>query len=239
MKSITFPTLFLFAIGSNLFAFENANLETKRGYALIEEIQFYEKLILEDKGKEHYYYISDVVFLIDRTPSWIGLMDIDTDIRYGIMRMFSWIAQLETQTLRQSIKNYLYQDPYISKMNNEILQKAKNNGLDPLDIKKELKIYALLRVLFNIPDDVTLSKNIPAYNFLSHGRGSYNPKSKINNPTYLIWPFSLNPEGQLELTGDYAFHDWPQYDYKKNLLLSFDYLNQKYGRRIVSPLEIK
>ena len=43
---------------------------------------------------------------------------------------------------------------------------ANNNYFVPLEVKKETKIYALYRVLFNIPNNILINDNIPAYNFI-------------------------------------------------------------------------
>ena len=209
----------------------------ERAFSLFDEVIAYEKL----QKEENYDYDlgANVVFLLDRIPSWIGLMDVDTDIRYGIMRMYTWLAQFETETLRKGIKQYLYNDPYAQEINKEKMEMARRNFFDPLDIKKEAKIYALLRVIFNVPDKLrTTGEEIPSFNFMWHGFGSYG-NSPINNPGNLLWPLYIDNDGNLKLTGDYAFSGSHDYDYRETLLLSFDYLNEKYGRRNIEPMELE
>jgi hypothetical protein len=71
-----------------------------------------------------------------------------------------------------------------------------------------------------------------------HGFGSYG-NSPINNPGNLLWPLYIDNDGNLKLTGDYAFSGSHDYDYRETLLLSFDYLNEKYGRRNIEPMELE
>ena len=182
--------------------------------------------------------ILEVVFLLDRVPSWVGLLIEDVDIRHGILRMYTYIALLKTETLRKAIEKYLYDDPYTLQTNKETMEISKRNFFDPLDIKKEAVIYALLRVVFNIPDNIGTKDDIPMFNYLRHGHSSYGYAPE-DDPRKLLWPLYIDNNGNLILTGDYAFSGVPDYDYKKNLLLSFDYLNEKFGRRDIKPMDIE
>ena len=73
--------------------------DPKRAFALFDEVLLYEELEATNQSK--FNTELSVVFLLDRIPDWVSLMDADIDVRYTIMRMYSWLAQFSDRNTKR------------------------------------------------------------------------------------------------------------------------------------------
>jgi hypothetical protein len=127
----------------------------------------------------------DVAFVarvLEECPDWTSLSEFDLQERDKVTQIYLMLAQYDTTTLRAGIDSYLMR--YLSSHRGEHIV-ASN------------KIFAFVRVLFDVPPRFFTQEH--PFPFSLHG-----------NPVYadgvdLLWPFSLDRQGKLHLTGVVAF----------------------------------
>jgi hypothetical protein len=141
---------------------------------------------------------------LESCADWRDLTTGESDQRGNLVRAYLRLAVLDTVTLRQGISLYLSEHPLTAK-----------DGM-----KARAKVFALLRVLFAVPDA-----------FVSDGRGFGSWGTPVRNREFnLLWPFSSDSAGLLKLTGvSKTAYFGPPYDG----LAEFDLLLNRFGRRTV------
>jgi hypothetical protein len=141
---------------------------------------------------------------LQRCPLWTQTSAHDIKQRQQITDVYLVVAQYDTTTIRDGIALYLNSYPASS----------------PQRFDAGDRIFALLRVVFKVPR-------------LFDVRRERLPFSLRGNPVQadgveLLWPFSMDNDGRLLLTGlDLGFHSGPAYD----PLSDFDQMAVRLERR--------
>jgi hypothetical protein len=141
---------------------------------------------------------------LQRCPSWATVPEGDAETRRQITDVYLNLARYDTATLRAGIARYVNSYPILS-----------YQRVDATD-----KVFALLRVVFNVPHRFAATKE-PL------------PFALFGNPVYpegvdLLWPFSIDSDGKLHLTGvDQGTRPDPAY----NAVADFDQMAARLQRR--------
>lgn len=144
---------------------------------------------------------------LEQCPLWTEVAAHDIERREQITEAYIRIAKHPTETIRAGVALYLQRYQALSLQNFEAGE----------------KIFALLRVIFDVPRRWNTAKG-----FLPYGLSG--------NPVYsdgvdLTWPYSTSASGHLVLSGiDPGMHTGPPY----NPLFDFDQMTSRLGRRFPS-----
>lgn len=142
---------------------------------------------------------------LEQCPLWTEVSAHDIERREQITEVYIRIAKYPTETIRTGVALYLQRYPAL--------------GLE--DFEAGEKIFALLRVIFTVPQRFNAAREVLPYGLLG-------------NPVYsdgvdLIWPYSTS--GRLVLSGvDPGIHAGPPY----NPLFDFDQMASRLKRRFPS-----
>lgn len=141
---------------------------------------------------------------LERCPLWTQVPERDLATRNHVTQIYLRLAQYETETVRDGIGLYL--NPYVT---------PSRQSFDA-----NLKVFALVRVIFKVPARFRAGPDgVPFYLY--------------GNPVYadgvdLLWPFSINRNGGLALTGvDLELHTGLAY----RALPDFDKMASHFERR--------
>jgi hypothetical protein len=139
-----------------------------------------------------------------RCPLWTEVPGKDVVARKRITHAYEGLAHYDNATIRTGISLYLQSFASFSWEN----------------YKAGEKIFAFLRVVFEVPRRFDATKGGLPYGILG------NPVH--SDGVDLLWPFSLEHDGQLALTGvDLVFHSGPPYD----PIADFDQMASRLERR--------
>ena len=117
---------------------------------------------------------------LQHCPLWIDIPPQDTDRRQQIANIYLNIARYPTEVIWAGV--HIYVDSYTQ--------------LDHRYIEAGYKVFALERVVFNVPARFRVGERFP-YSTLG------NPSIPENTTTYIdfLWPYSIGSAGQLVLSG--------------------------------------
>jgi hypothetical protein len=122
---------------------------------------------------------------------WTTIPAADKEARAALTSTYVEIAQYSTNAIRAGTALYL--QSYSPK--------------DGKGLAANLKVFALLRVVFEVPKSIKAAELIPPRRYAIWG----NPSE--GDSIDLLWPFSIDSAGKLELTGvDDSFHSGPMAD---------------------------
>ena len=195
--------------------------------------------------------ISDIIVELERCPSWMDITRREVDIRQSILRYYIRMTLYKTEELREAIKVYLLGSPYsisYELKNDSLLINKRSHFLHP-ELHKVLKVYALLRVLFDIPENIKITDEFDQI----HASYLVYPEGNSDYPGqggHALWPF-IEEDGKLLFTGDYAYPDAPHFnfidkfnsnvEFRKDifnkLLSSFDELSKTFPRRKIKDID--
>lgn len=140
---------------------------------------------------------------LQRCPLWTEVSEQDLKRREQITETYRSLAQYDTATIRAGMVLYLNRNPVLS----------------PQRYEDGLKIFAFLRVVFQVPRRFDAVRE-------------HVPFETAGNPVYpdgldLLWPFSMDDHGHLQLTGVAIGLSGPAYD----PLADFDQMARRLPRR--------
>jgi hypothetical protein len=135
-------------------------------------------------------------------PSWLAVAGDDQKLRAKITRRYLEIARSDNETIREGLQQ---------------LQLSDNSLVGYMRLKADAKVFALLRVLFDIPRGFLSSEG----NYGSWG--SPVSKGRVN----LLWPYEKDPQGHLVLMGVAGHY----YGVPYNALAEFDEFAARFPRR--------
>jgi len=123
-----------------------------------------------------------------RCPCWIEFRQDETEIRAGILRIYTAINAFDTESMRIGLKLYLADEPLTT---------------DPrIEFRKGATVYALLRVIFEVPAMGATG----LHNFGSWGAPSIGANLDVQ------WPFKIRTDGSLLLDGIHKRYFGVPYD---------------------------
>jgi len=154
---------------------------------------------------DHRARVMVVVEELRSCPSWSDSYAYQTGLRAEITRKNMEMAQNDTETLRDAIDFVLAEIPHEN----------------PERHRLESKIFAFLRIVFNIPEGYLDPTS------MSTGFGSPWKNGNVD----ILWPYAYNKDNKLELIGECGHYMGPAYD----PLADFDRLSTRFGRRFVIP----
>ena len=136
-------------------------------------------------------------------PLWAEVSEHDLQRREQITETYLRLAQYDTATIRAGIALYLNSSPILS----------------PQRYEAGEKIFAFVRVVFQVPRRFDATRG-------------HLPFQPVGNPVYadgvdLLWPFSMDDNGRLHLTGVDQGHSGLAY----NPLADFDQMARRLPRR--------
>lgn len=140
---------------------------------------------------------------LQRSPLWIAITSADKIERERIVTTYKELNEYNSDKLREGIKIYL------ERFSMELEPDENFNA--------SAKVFALLRVLFDIPQGYFSDAN----NYGSWGSPVFD--GRVN----LLWPFATTAEGELILVGKGGRYKGPPYDG----LAEFDELRARFPRR--------
>lgn len=140
---------------------------------------------------------------LQRCPLWTEVSKNDLRRREQIAETYRSLAQYDTATIRAGILSYLNRSP----------------ALSPQRYEAGEMIFAFLRVVFQVPRRFDATRE-------------HLPFATAGNPVYpdgvdLLWPFSIDGHGRLQLTGVAVGLSGPAY----NPLADFDQMSVRLQRR--------
>jgi hypothetical protein len=145
-----------------------------------------------------------VMDMLRRCPSWIDYAANEVTARTSITRAYWEIGHYDTKIVRAALQG--------------AFNAAPAGSLERFQI--EAKGFALLRVLFEIPEGMIENSG-------HHGSwGNPGEGGRIG----LLWPYRHNDRGRLCLVGE--FHEYMGVPY--NLMSDFDSMASHYKRRVIS-----
>jgi len=149
-----------------------------------------------------------VALELDRCPLWTQVPPQEVERRRKITDLYERLSRYPTDAIRAGVA--LYVQSY--------------SPSDVRHVEAVQKVFAFVRVFFNVPSKFALDKQPP----LSIA-GS--PVS-VDRVVDFLWPFSIDAEGQLSLTGvDSGFHTGPDID----AIATFNVMETRLARRFPSP----
>jgi len=140
---------------------------------------------------------------LQRCPSWQEIRGDEVEFRQGITRLYLGLGHYNTETIKKGIQDYI----------------ASNKPLSPEAFNAEAKIFAFLRVIFDVPAGYIKIKGDEHY-------GSWGSPVK-DGEVNLLWPYSKDNAGNLTLTGIASDYYGPPYD----PIAEFEEFRVKYSRR--------
>lgn len=144
-----------------------------------------------------------IALKLQRCPLWTEVPEHNFQLREEITETYRSVAHFDTATIRAGVALYLHQSA----------------GLSPQQYESGEKIFAFLRVVFRVPRRFDAERQ-------------HMPYETAGNPVYpdgvdLLWPFSMNSHGRLQLTGVAIGLSGPEY----NPLADFDQMARHLPRR--------
>lgn len=141
---------------------------------------------------------------LQRCPLWTGMAEHDLQRREQVTEMYLRLAKYDTATIRAGITLYL----------------GGFSSLSPQRYDAGEKVFAFVRVVFRVPRRFDAVRE-------------HLPFEVAGNPVYadgvdLLWPFSIDDNGHLHLTGVDQGHSGPAY----NPLADFDQMARRLPRRL-------
>jgi len=145
-----------------------------------------------------------IALALQRCPLWAVIPAGDLETRAHITDAYLRLAHYPTAAIRAGIVLYLQSFP----------------ARDPHVLNAQQRVFALLRVVFQVPARVDPNKGLPY--------GVYGNPALPDGTIDFLWPFSAGSAGQLELTGvDQGAHAGPA----PNVLSDFDRMASQLPRR--------
>lgn len=146
--------------------------------------------------------IRKIYNLLDSCPAWNRMGSQNDESFNSILKQLDEISKFDAALVRIAIVNYT----------------EKNLKGRMTDIDCYARIFLLNRYIFNVPDKLIKSKR-------PFGGWAGIPMS--DDGVNWLWPFSLDKENKLVLTGKYLGFFGPDYQF----LEEFDYLHKTFGIR--------
>jgi hypothetical protein len=163
--------------------------------------------------------INSKIASIDACPCWIGVPEDDLATRERILDIYTSFQNYDNATIRSVlVKIELAGEPTPE------ASRLKEN--------RRVKIFGLLRMLFNIPSGYVPFLVSDTAGRLVHGNWGTPFHEPPNGTANLLWPFEIKKGGGLVLTGvgyDNMLGTGPSY----NPVLEFDEIMKKYKYRNV------
>jgi hypothetical protein len=114
---------------------------------------------------------------LDRCPCWGDFASGEVELREGITRLYRQLATYPTETIREGVE----------------LELVSHKGELPGETGAALKVFAFLRVVFDVPPKGVASDARCAIGSMG------NPVR--NGVLDLLWPYSIDRDGKMSLTG--------------------------------------
>ena len=144
--------------------------------------------------------VAKILYELRRCPTWILLRPDEIELRAGTTRIYYEIAKFDNATIREALIYFC------------------SSGEKDLDsTRDQAKIFALLRVVFDVPAGFLSS--LPHWG----SWGSPVVEGRVN----LLWPFRHGDGGRLILEGMPVSYFGPPYD----ALAEFDYFATRFMRQ--------